>query len=181
MNPFKQFRDAGVGWFALIARQPGWRERFVLTREGLFAALGGYFAIVVVAILVQGIFAGVPSIVDLAVGIAVNGLPLVGTTVALWVTILTLRLKTPIIEMLVPVVHALTFVLIAGVILAFTGGPLATALLGMLGYMLYRAGREILGLNIALAIAYAALSIVMLVALPMSLYMLMAPGQGGPI
>ena len=33
----------------------------------------------------------------------------------------------------------------------------------------------------AFALAYAALSIVLLVALPMSLYMLLAPGPGGPI
>ena len=80
-----------------------------------------------------------------------------------------------------PAVHLLTFVLILGFVLTFAGGPLTTALLGLLGYMLYRGGREILGLSIALAIAYAALSIVLLVGLPMSLYMLMPTGPAGPI
>lgn len=181
MNPLSQFTNAAIGWAQLAGRRPGWQERFVTTREGLFVALGLYLAVVVLAILLQGLVSGTPSVSDLILGIAVNGLPLLGVSLALAVTMLLLRLKVPALSMLVPAIHALTLVLIVGFGLAFAGASLATALLGLLGYLLYRGGREILGLNIALAIAYAAFSIVLLVALPMTLYILMAPGGAGPI
>lgn len=130
--------------------------------------------------LLQGIAGGVASLIDFAGGIVANGLPLVGVSLALWLTIMLLQIRVPMLTMLVAAIHALTFVLVAGFLLAFAGGSLATALLGLLGYLFYRGGREILGLGMAFAIAYAALSIVLLVALPMSLYMLVAPGPGVP-
>jgi hypothetical protein len=43
--------------------------------------------------------------------------------------------------------------------------------------MLYRAAREILGINPALSLAFMALTIVLLVGMPTGLYMLM--GSGG--
>jgi hypothetical protein len=80
----------------------------------------------------------------------------------------------------VPAVHALTFLLLGGFVLTIVGGILAPVLLALLAYMIYRGGREILGLSVSFALAYMALSIVLLVALPMSLYMLVAPGLPGP-
>ena len=76
----------------------------------------------------------------------------------------------------------MTFLLIAGLrALCSSAARWRPLLLGLLGYLLYRGGREILGLSVAFALAYAALSIVLLVALPTSLYMLLAPAAGGPI
>jgi hypothetical protein len=179
METLNQFNDAAAGWYKLVMRQPGWRERFVLTPQGLLVALAGYFGIVVLAILIQGALSGTADLGRLALSIVANSLPLAGVVLAIVVTVLFLRIKVPMIEMVVPAVHALTLLLLAGFVLAIVGGILAPVLLALLGYMFYRGGREILGLSIAFALAYAALSIVLLVALPMSLYMLGAPGPGG--
>jgi hypothetical protein len=48
-------------------------------------------------------------------------------------------------------------------------------MLGALGYMLYRAAREIAKLGIGVSIAFAVLAIAVLVALPIGLYMLSVP------
>ena len=130
------------------------------------------------AILVQGIFSGVPSIPELAFGIVINGLPLAGALLAAWGTILSLQLKVPLLGAMVPITYVMTFLLVAGIALSALGGGLAPILLGILAYLLYRGGREILGVSVVFALAYAALSIVLLVALPMSLYMLFAPAAG---
>jgi len=181
METLSQFNEAAVGWYRLVMRRPDWREHFVLTRQGLFVALAGYFGIVVLAILIQGAISGTADFGRLGVNLIANAMPLLGAVLAIILTVAILRLKVPIIDMLVPATHALTLLLIAGFVLAIVGGILAPVLLALLAYMFYRGGREILGLSIVFALAYAALSIVLLVALPMSLYMLWAPGAGGPI
>lgn len=179
METLNQFNDAAAGWYKLVMRQPGWRDRFVLTTQGLLVALAGYFGIVILAILIQGALSGTADFARLALSIVANSLPLAGVVLAIVATVLLLQIKVPMIEMVVPAVHALTLLLLAGFVLTIVGGILAPVLLALLGYMFYRGGREILGLSIAFALAYAALSIVLLVALPMSLYMLGAPGPGG--
>ena len=180
METLNQFNDAAAGWYKLVMRQPGWRERFVLTRHGLFVALGGYFGVVVLALLIQGALARTASFSALGLSLLANTMPLAGIILALLVTVTFLRLKVPVIDMMVPAVHALTFLLLGGFVLAIVGGILAPVLLALLAYMIYRGGREILGLSVAFSLAYMALSILLLVALPMSLYMLVAPGLPGP-
>jgi hypothetical protein len=180
METLNQFNNAAAGWYKLVMRQEGWRERFVLTRQGLWVAFAGYFGIVVLAILIQGALSGTADPGRLAASVVANSLPLVGAILAIVITVLILQVKVPMIEMIVPAVHALTLLLLAGFVLTIIGGILAPVLLALLGYMFYRGGREILSLSIVFALGYAALSIVLLVALPMSLYMLVAPGLPGP-
>jgi hypothetical protein len=179
METLNQFSDAAAGWYKLVMRQPGWRERFVLTTQGLIVALAGYFGVVILAILIQGALSGTADLGRLAASVVANSLPLAGVILAIVSTVLFLQLKVPMIEMMVPATHALTLLLLAGFVLAIVGGILAPVLLALLGYMFYRGGREILALSIPFSLAYAGLSIVLLVALPMSLYMLWAPGSGG--
>jgi hypothetical protein len=181
METLNQFYEAARGWYKLVMRQHGWREHFALTTQGLLVALAGYFGIVILAILIQGALSGTADLGRLAASLLANSLPLVGAILAIAITVIFLKLKVPMIDMMVPAAHALTLLLLAGFVLTIVGGILAPVLLALLGYMFYRGGREILGLSIVFALAYAALSIVLLVALPMSLYMLWAPGPGGPI
>lgn len=181
MNAIDQFRDAALGWYALAIHRADWRGKFVTTRDGLLVALAGYFVIVVIAILIQGITTGIPGVMEVVTGVLINALPVLGVLIALVVTRQTLRLTVPLLDMLVPAIQALTLLLIAGFALSLFGGALGAVLFGLLGYLLFRGGREILGLGFALALSYAGLSIVLLVALPASIYMLLAPGPGGPI
>lgn len=171
-----QFANAARGWTALTLGRPGWREQFVLTRQGLLVAIGGYFGAVLFGILFQSLFIGVPNILELLASVGINALPLLGMIGSIVITVVALQIKRPAIDMLVPGVHAVTFLLLLGYIVSIFGAGLSTLLLGLLGFMLYRAGREILGLSPPLALAFMALTIVLLVALPTGLYMLMGPG-----
>jgi hypothetical protein len=178
MNPFDQIRFAGLGLLELIAAKPTWRGRFVNTRGGLTVALVFYFAIVVVAIFMRGLVTTVPTYAEVFVGVMINALPVLGLFLAVLAAILIFQLKTPTFDLLVPGVHALAWLLLVGIPLSFLSSTFATATLGMLGYIMYRAGREIAGLGIGPAIVFAVLCVVVLVALPLTLYMLMAPGPG---
>jgi len=48
-------------------------------------------------------------------------------------------------------------------------------MMGVLGYMLYRAARDIAKLGIGISIAFAVLAIALLVALPIGIYMVTTP------
>jgi hypothetical protein len=181
MTFIDQFIAAMRGWLLLARHRPGWRELFVPTEAGLMMALVGYFFVVVIGILFRSLFSDVPGPAEFAASIGVNALPLVGLVLSLFATRVALRFEAPVLGLLVPAVHLLTALLLAGFVLTVIGGGLATLLLVPLGYLFYRGAREILGLNFALALAYAALTIVVLVALPTSLYMLMAPGPTGTL
>ena len=103
-----------------------------------------------------GGFAGLPSCDQAFVGIVDNALPLLGIGLVIQLTVQFLRLGTSF--------NAL-----------FAGSIFANAMLVALGYMRYREARDIAKLGIGLSIAFAALSIVALVALPYGLYMLTVP------
>jgi hypothetical protein len=170
------FNMAARGWYLITLGRPGGRELFVPTWQGLLVAIAGYFGAVLLGIVFQSLLIGVPNILELLAGLGINALPLIGFVAATLGTIAALRVQRHPLEMLVPGIHAITMLLIAGFLMSAVLPGLASLLLGLLLFMLFRAGREILGLNFALALAYAALTIVLLVALPTSLYMLMGPG-----
>ena len=87
-----------------------------------------------------------------------------------------MRLAIPDNALLVPATYALAFILLIGLPLSlFFGNVFANAMLGALGYMLYRAARDIAKLGIGVSIAFAVLAIAVLVALPIGLYMLTMP------
>lgn len=171
-----QFVNAVRGWVALTLGRPGWREQFVLTRDGLIVAVCFYFGAVLCGILFQSLVIGVPNILELLASLGIHALPLLGMVASILVTIAALRIRRPAIDMLVPGVHAMTFLLILGLLVSLLIPGIATLLLGLMGYMLFRAGRNVLGLGLGPALAFAALTIVLLVALPTGLYMLMGPG-----
>ena len=105
-----------------------------------------------------------------------NALPLLGIGLVIQLTVQFLRLGTSFNALFVPAVYALAFILAFGLPLSlFADSIFANAMLGALGYMRYREARDIAKFGIGLSIAFAALSIVALVALPYGLYMLTVP------
>ena len=76
----------------------------------------------------------------------------------------------------VPAGYALVFLLAAGLVLApLGGGVFSNVLLGLLGYMLYRLAHDVGKFTLGISVAYAILSVLLLVALPLALYMLLMP------
>lgn len=171
-----QIPRAGLGWLELIGGRETWRERFVLTGEGLGIALAVYLVIVLALVFINGITrATLPGYADTFYIVLVNALPVALLGLVFLLTRTVLGLKTPVLVFLVPAVHALGYLLILSFLMALIGPTFGSAILGMLGYLMYRLGRLALGLNVGLSIAFAALCVLALVLLQLGLYMLSAP------
>ncbi|MHB1110234.1 MAG: hypothetical protein ACYCZU_07965 [Devosia sp.] len=176
MNALEELKQAAIGWLDIIANRPGGAERFNRSGCGLANAVGFYFAMVLFTILVQGVSISFPSYDQIFLGAVVNGLPLLGVALVIFATVRLLRLGIVTNALLVPAVYALAFLLLIGLPLSlFFGNMFANAMLGALGYMLYRAARDIAKLSIGVSIAFAVLAIAVLVAPPIGLYMLTVP------
>jgi hypothetical protein len=176
MNAFAELKQAAIGWLDIIANRPGGPERFNRSGRGLANAVGFYFAMVLFTILVQGVSTSFPTYDRIFLSLVVNALPLLGIALVIVGTVRVLRAGIEVNALLVPAAYALGFLLLIGLPLSlFFGNIFANAMLGALGYMLYRAGRDIAKLGIGVSIAFAVLAIAVLVALPIGLYMLTVP------
>lgn len=176
MNAITELREAAIGWFEMLTARPDAAERFSATRGGIVNALVIYFLAIVVVLTVQSVAAELPNYADVFLAVLLNALPLLGIAAAIGITITLLRSGVAFAALFVPATYATTFVLVMGLPLSLFMGPgVSNALLGVLGYMLYREARDIGKMSIGLSIAFAALTIVALVALPAGLYMLSVP------
>jgi hypothetical protein len=178
VNPILQIRDSGIGWAELIAAQPNAEQRFTNTPAALAIAIAFYFAIVIIALLLGGL-TGAPLTAMAALGgVVINAVTLIALLLAVLIGVLILQVKVPPLNLMVPAVYAMGWLLLLGIVMSLLPVNFVAAQLGILAYMMYRAARVIAGLSVAFSIAFAVLCVVVLVALPLSLYMLMAPGPG---
>lgn len=176
MNAFGELGAAVRGWWNLLSSKPQGADHFNPTNSGLINALGFYVAIVLLAIGVDGYINQLSTTTAIANGMLANLLPLIAVAIVIFATITVLRLDVAYLDLLVPAIYALGFILLIGIPFALlTAGAYSAVLLGALGYMLFRLGREIGRMNVGISMAFAALSIVALVALPLALYMLTTP------
>ena len=175
MNAFGELRDAARGWLDLILARPEGAARFNASSSGIVNAVGFYFAVALVTLLLPAFGQGMPDYSQLFTGIVVNFPPLLGIAAVIWATRRALRLEAGFGSLFVPAAYALGLVVLAGLVLAFVSTMFANSLLGVLGYMYYRLARDIGKMGIGVSIAFAALGIVALVAPSFGLYMLTVP------
>lgn len=180
MKLWLAMRNAVRGWVEIVRNQDGWREQFSLSGAGLGTALAIYFFFAFVAIGYGSLGSGMPSGLGIVVNLLVQGLSISALLIAVYLARIILQLDRPVLEMLVPGIYALVFYLIAGTIVAAIGIQMITlALLGV-GYLFYRLGRVAGSWPIGVSVAFAVLTVALLVGLPMTLYMLATPA-GSPI
>jgi len=171
VNAFGELWRAVVGWLDLLTARPGSAEKFTLTRSGLVNATGCYLAVVMLLIAVESALSGFPGWPTVALGLFANAAWLGTIWGVIWVTARVVR--SPAIAMAVPATYAMAFVLGLSLPLAYLAGPnIVTAMLGVLGFMLFRVAREIGKLHFGISAAFAILSIVALAAVRVGLYML---------
>jgi len=183
VNPFVEIKNAALGWVDLIGNRPGGGERFSGTRGGLLIMLGFYFALVLVIRVIQSLaqFGSFPRIENMVIAIMLNALPMLAMALVIFVTVRFLRPAVGMLGLLVPAGYALGFLLAISLPLSlFPGNATSFALQGVLGYMLYRLGRETGKFSIGVSIGFAVLSVVLLVAIPLGLYMLLTPDLPTP-
>lgn len=176
MTALEDVKQAALGWLDLIAGRPSGAERFDASPRGLVHAAAFYFLMVLLTIAVLGLASTLPSYPQLFVSVVVNALPLLAVALVIALTTRLLRPGVPVVAMLVPATYAMAFLLLVGLPLSLVFGDLfANAMLGALGYLLYREARDIAHLNMGISIAFAVLTVAVLVALPIGLYMVSTP------
>jgi hypothetical protein len=175
-------RNAVLGWLDLLGSGKGVAGRFNPTREGLVNALVFYAIVMLATMAIQSIAVGsLPTYDQVFLGLGLNGLPLAGVAIAIYATRLALRLPATFLTLFVPASYALAFVILVGLPLALMFGNLfSNAMLGILGYMLFRLGRVIGPMKLGAAIAFAAFAVVALVLVPVGLYMVTVPAPPAP-
>ena len=172
--------DAVSGWTLIARNEPGWRERFTISAAGLVTALCIFVFMAFLAVAFTSMSIGMPSAVGVAAAMFVLALPITALVVTLLGTRIVLKSEEPMLPVLVPGVYALTAFLLAEGFLAMIGGPVVMLAWLGLGYLLFRLARVATSWNVGIAAAFAVLTVVLLVAMRLALYMLSTPA-GSPI
>ncbi len=183
MNPLVDIKNAAIGWLDLLGARPDAGARFNATRAGLLTMLATYVVLVLATRIIQSValFGTPPGIEDLVVTLVVNALPLLAIVLVVYGTVVFLRTPVGVLGLLVPAGYALSIILAIGLPLSLFGGNMfAAAMQGILGYMLYRLARDIGKFSIGISAAFAILTVVLLVAIPVGLYMLIQPDLPTP-
>lgn len=177
MNAFGELWRAIIGWLDLLTARPGAAEKFNLTGVGLVNAAGCYLAVVALLIVIESSLSGFPGWATVGLSVLANAAVLGGIWVVIWITARVLG--APAVAMAVPATYAMAFVVGLSLPLAYLASPnITTAMLGVIGFMLFRVARQIGKLRFGISVAFAILSIAALVAVRVGLYMLTSGPQG---
>ena len=172
MKLWANLRNAVTGWIMIVRGEAGWREHFTISAAGLTTALLIFAFMAFLAVAVASMDIGMPNIIGVLIAMFVLALPVTALVVTLLGTRIALKSSEPTLPVLVPGVYALTAFLLAEGLLAMIGGPVVMlAWIGQ-GYLLYRLARMATSWSVGVAAAFAVLSVVLLVALRLGLYML---------
>lgn len=179
MNALPEFWAAVLGWLDLIGGRKDAAGKFNLTGGGLINATACYFAIVVLGLVIAALMGQNPGLEGAVIGIILNALPLFAIWLVIGGTVLMLRPQHGAMGLLVPATYAMALILIIRLPLELNfSGMFTNALLGALGFMLYRGARGVSQLGIGISLAFAVLCVVVLVLVALGLYMLATGGAG---
>lgn len=168
-------RQAWFGWLDIVRLRDSWQTRFGLSYNGLAKALVTFFLFAFAAIAIGSAQAGITTWAGLIDNLMVQALGVIALVIGIMATKLAVNSDVPLLRVLVPGIYGLVFYLIAGSILAaISVDTVAVALLGLV-FLLYSLGRVAGGWTLGVSLAFGVLSVVLLVAMPMTLYILRTP------
>jgi hypothetical protein len=175
MKIFGTIREAIAGWVAIVRGDAGWSRHFTLSAAGLVTALVLFFFFALLSIALASANVGLPDVIGLVIALLVQSISILALIAGIILTRRAVPTPASMTEILVPGIYALTAYLIAGTLLSFIAGPALIALWAGLAFLLLCLGRRVGGWNIGVAAAFAVLTMVLLVGLPVTLYMLLGP------
>ncbi|HWU18841.1 MAG TPA: hypothetical protein VN155_14255 [Devosia sp.] len=175
MKLWAALSNAFAGWVKILRGDAGWREHFAFTAPGLVTAILIYFFFAFLAIAFASMNIGMPGLGGIASALIVQGLSLAALALAIQGTKAALKSSQPMLDLMVPGTYILVFYLIAGAFLSLIGGPILLLLWAILGYLLYRLARLATAWSLGVSLAFAVLTVLLLVAMPVTLYMLSNP------
>ncbi len=178
MSAFAELWRAVLGWLDLLTAQPDAADKFNLSRAGLINAVGFYMATVLLGIAVVALAEGyVPGWMQLAIGLMFNLIVLFAILIAAAATARLMRADP--LALAIPSAYAMGIVAVLSLPLVHVQSEAGVlALLGVRGFMFFRAARGVGKLGRGVSAAFAILCIVLLAAIPLGLYMLTTGGQG---
>ena len=175
MKIWAALKDALAGWIAIVRGEADWARHFALTAAGLTTALVLFVLFALLSVALASANVGMPSFMGLVIAILVQSLSILALLGGIHFTRKMVPGKTPMLALLVPGIYALIAYLILGTVLSLIAGPVLILLWVGLAFLLYCLGRRAGGWTIGVAAAFAALTMVLLVGMPMTLYMLLGP------
>ena len=160
-----------VGWQMIVRGHPGWRSQFTISAAGLATALFIFAFMAFLAVAIASMSVGMPGGFGVLASMVVLAVPVVAFVLSLLTTRSFLKDPVAMLPALVPGVYALTAFLLLEGLLAMIGGPIVMlAWLGT-GYLMFRLARVALDWNIGVSTGFAVLTVVLLVAIRLALYM----------
>lgn len=175
MKIFAALRDAVQGWIALLRGEPDWARHFTLSLAGLATALALFLFIAIILIALVTLDTGLPGIFQIASGVFVQALSILALVLGIFFTRRFVTGEGSFLAVLVPGVYALIGYLLAGTVFSLVMGPGLMLLWLVLAYLFYVLGRRAGGWTRGVSAAFAVLSVVLLVGMPVTLYMVLGP------
>ncbi|KKB76657.1 hypothetical protein VW35_18020 [Devosia soli] len=175
MKIFAALRNAITGWVGLVRGDTDWRRFFAISSAGLTTALVLFLFFALLSIALASANVGMPSLFGLVIAVLVQSLSILALLAAIFATRRAVPTSASLFEMLVPGIYALIAYLILGTILSLIAGPVLVALWIGLAVLLFFLGRRAAEWNIGVSAAFSVLTMVLLVGLPVTLYMLLGP------
>lgn len=175
MKIWAALSEAFKGWIAIVRGEADWARHFSISAAGLATALVLFLFFALLSIALATADVGIPSIFGLIIALIVQSLSIVALLIGILVTRKIMPGDIQLMRLMVPGLYALIAYLIAGTILSLIAGPVLVLLWIGLAFLLFCLGRQAGGWSIGVAAAFAVLTMVLLVGMPVTLYMLLGP------
>ena len=174
MTMWRALGDAVAGWVLILRGDAGWRERFRFSAPAVVNALVVVLFIAFLGVALGSTSVGMPSVLEVVVTMAALALPALALLVTLVLTRNMLRSPVPLLPIMVPGLYLVAaFILLEGA-LAMIAGPLALLSWLVLAWFVFRLARVATDWNAGVVAAFAVLTVAMLVAMRLGLYMVNA-------
>lgn len=175
MKIWAALSEASKGWTAIIRGDGDWARHFALTPASLASALVLFVFFALLSIALASANVGMPSLFGLLIALLVQSLSILALLLGILVTRRFMPGDVDLLRLLVPGVYALIAYLVMGTILSLIAGPVLVLLWLGLAFLLFCLGRQAGGWNIGVSAAFAVLTMVLLVGMPVTLYMALGP------
>lgn len=164
-----------AGWLAIIRGEADWQKHFALSSAGLATALVLFLFFALLSIALASANVGMPSLLGLIIAVLVQSLSILALLIGIQITRRMVPGETRLMTLLVPGLYALIAYLVLGTILSLLAGPVLVLLWAGLAFLLFCLGWRAGGWNIGVSAAFAVLTMVLLVGMPVTLYMVLGP------
>ena len=172
MNPVADVSRAWNGLAAIAAGRTDARSQFSSTPGGLAVAAAWLLLSLLLGAAAQSSAVGMPRFDQVLFGLAIQA---VTVTALFWATSLSLhflKLDVPALTVFVPIVYVLALMQVVAIPLLLLGPNVQVLAVVAAAAMIGRTGKVLAGMSTGSSIAYAFLSLMVLVLVPVALYML---------